>query len=74
VTGSGKGVKVATASGAVIAKSVAAGTASLVVKAKGKQRQKLNLTGKVTVKPKITYTPTGGASSTQSLKVKLRKR
>ena len=73
LTGSGKGVKVASAAGAVIAKSVSPPTASLKIKAKGKQRQKLNSTGKVTVKPKLTYTPTGGDPKTQSLKVKLRK-
>jgi len=73
LSGSGKGIKVATAAGAMIAKSVSPPTASLKIKATGKQRTQLNATGKVTVKPKITYTPTGGDPRTQSLKVKLRK-
>jgi hypothetical protein len=73
LTGSGKGVKVASADVARTAKSVTPPSGSLKIKAKGKQRQKLNATGKVTLKPKITYTPTGGAPKTQSLKVKLRK-
>ena len=46
----------------------------LTIRAKGKKKLKLNDTGKVKVKPKITYTPTGGAPNTQSRKVKLRKR
>jgi len=72
VTVAGKGVKGASA-GARSAKAVAAGEVSLKIKAKGNQLRKLNSTGKVTVKPTITYTPTGGATSSQKLKLKLRK-
>lgn len=74
LTGSGKGVKAASAGRAVISKSVAAGPAKLLIKAKGKQRKTLNETGKVKLKVKITYTPTGGDPRTQSLKVKLKKK
>jgi hypothetical protein len=73
LTGSGKGVNVAGA--AVISKSVpAAGPVNLKIRAKGKKKRKLNETGKVKVKPKITYTPTGGDPATQSKKLKLKKR
>jgi hypothetical protein len=71
LTGSGGGAKVA--AGAVTSKTVTAGQAKLVIRAKGKKKTTLNETGKVTVKPKITYTPTSGALSTQSIKVKLKK-
>jgi hypothetical protein len=73
LTGSGKGVKVAGA--AVISKTVTApGEVKLTIRAKGKQKRKLNETGNVKVKPKITYAPTGGDPSTQSVKVKLKKK
>jgi hypothetical protein len=75
LSGSGKGVKVASAAGAVISKTVTApGAVKLTIKAKGKQRKTLNETGKVKLKPKITYTPTGGDPSTQSRKLKLKKK
>ncbi len=45
----------------------------LTIKAKGKKKGTLNETGKVKLRPKITYTPTGGDPSTQSVKVKLKK-
>jgi hypothetical protein len=73
LTGSGKGVKVASA--AVISKTVSApGEVKLKIRAKGKKKATLNETGKVKVKPKITYTPTGGDPATQSRKLKLKKR
>jgi hypothetical protein len=69
---SGKGV--ATVAGARSALAVGgAGPVKIKVKPKGKTKAKLNQTGKVTVKPKITYTPTGGDPNTQSIKVKLKK-
>ena len=69
---SGKGVK---AGAAVISKTVtAAGTVKVTIRAKGRKQKTLSETGKVTVKPKITYTPTGGDPSTQSVKVKLLKK
>ena len=72
LTGAGKGVKVANA--AVISKTVSApGSVRLLIKAKGKKKKKLNSTGKVKVKPKITYTPTGGKPGTRSVKVMLKK-
>jgi hypothetical protein len=67
-------VKAANA-GAVTSKTVTApGAVKLLIKAKGKKKRKLNATGKVKVKPKISYTPTGGDASTQSIKVKLKKK
>lgn len=75
LAGSGKGVKVASAAGAVTSKTVSApGEVKLTIRAKGKKKRTLNETGKVKVKPKITYTPTGGDPSTQSTKLKLKKR
>lgn len=71
----GRGVKRAGSSAAVIAKAVTApGSVKLLIRANGKKKRKLNDTGKVKVNPKVTYTPTGGDPSTQSLKVKLKKK
>jgi hypothetical protein len=72
LTGSGGGAKVA--GGAVMSKAVTAGRAKIVIRAKGKKKRTLNETGKVKVRPKITYTPTGGEPGTQKLKLKLLKR
>jgi hypothetical protein len=72
LTGSGKDVKVAGA--ALISKTVTApGDVSLTIRAKGKKLRKLNDTGKVEVKPRITYTPTGGDPSSQLRKLTLKK-
>jgi len=72
LTGSGKDVKVAGA--AVISRTVTApGDVKLTIRAKGKRLRKLKDTGVVEVKPRITYTPTGGDASTQSRKLKLKK-
>jgi hypothetical protein len=74
LTASGKGVKRASSAGARTAVTVAApGTVKLKIRAKGKQKATLNDVGKVNVKPKITYTPTGGTARTQSKKLKLKK-
>jgi hypothetical protein len=71
----GKGVKRASARGAVVAKTVTTpGDTQLKIRAKGKKKRKLNETGKVKVKLSITFTPTGGDPNTQSLKLKLKKR
>jgi hypothetical protein len=68
---SGKGVR---ASGlAASSKVVAAGTVRLVVRAKGRQRKKLNDTGAVKVKLNITFTPVSGQPSTLTRKLKLKK-
>jgi hypothetical protein len=70
----GKGVKRASAAGAVVAKTVTApGDVKLKIRAKGKKKRKLNETGKVKVKPTITYTPTSGDPNTQSRRLKLKK-
>jgi hypothetical protein len=50
-----------------------AGTVKLTIKSKGTAKKKLNKTGKVKVKPKITFTPTGGSAASQSLNVTLKK-
>jgi hypothetical protein len=72
LTASGKGVKAAGT--ATISKAAAApGPVTLVIRAKGKKRAALNDIGKVKVKPKLTFTPTGGTAKTQSTKVKLKK-
>jgi hypothetical protein len=73
VTGAGKSVKGANA--AVISKPVRGpGNVQFLIKARGKkQKKRLNSTGKVKVKPKITYTPTGGEPATRSVGVMLKK-
>jgi hypothetical protein len=73
LTVSGNGVKSAAAHSAATTVS-APGTVSVLIKAKGKKKAKLNDIGKVKVKPTITYTPTGGDPSAQSTKVKLKKK
>jgi hypothetical protein len=73
LTGSGRGVKVPNA--AVTSRKVRApGRVRLLIEAMGKKKRKLNLIGKVKVRLEITYTPTGGSTNTQSVKVKLIKR
>jgi hypothetical protein len=52
----------------------AEGDVELLVKAKGKAKKRLNKKGKAKVKAEVTYTPTGGEASTQTKKVKLKKR
>jgi hypothetical protein len=69
---SGNGLKPA---GARTSVAVAApGAVNLLIKARGKKKRKLNETGKVKLAPTISFTPTGGALSTQSTKLKLRKK
>jgi hypothetical protein len=73
LTGSGRGVKVANV--AVTRNQVRApGRVRLLIKAKGRKKRNLNSTGKVKVRPEITYTPIGGGVNTQSMKVRLIKR
>lgn len=69
---SGNGVMAARAVG--VNAVHAQGVVRLLIKAKGAKRRKLNETGKVTVKPKITYTPNGGNPRTQAARLTLRKR
>jgi hypothetical protein len=64
---SGTGVK------ATAATVAAPGQVKLVVRASGTKRKKLNQTGAVKLTATVTYTPTGGDPSTQSLKLKLKK-
>lgn len=74
VTGSGTRVEVAGGAGAVSSKTVnTPGDVQLLIKAKGKKKRKLAKTGKVKVTPTITYVPTGGDPSSQSVTVKLKK-
>ena len=72
LTVSGNGVK--TAGVAATSGAVSGGATSLLIKATGKKRKTLNATGKVKVGLAITYTPTGGDPSSQSVKVKLKKK
>jgi len=73
LSGAGKGVKVVNAP---TSKTVTApGSVQLLIKANSKKmKKKLNSTGKVKVKPRITYTPTGGETVTEPVMVKLIKR
>jgi hypothetical protein len=73
LTLSGKGVK---GSSAAASKSVAVqgGTTNLVVKAKGKKAKKLKRKGKVKVNVTVTYAPSGLPTTSQSAKVKLKKK
>jgi hypothetical protein len=72
LTASGKGVKASGA--AVTSKAVSAGAVSLPIRAKGKKKRKLDDKGKVTLKTAITFTPSGGTPSTQTAKIKLKKK
>jgi hypothetical protein len=73
LTGAGKGIKVANAVNSMTVS--APGSVRLLIKARGrKKKKKLNSTGEVKVKPKITYTPTGGEPATKSVKLKLKKK
>jgi hypothetical protein len=70
-TGSGAKVSaVARASTAV----TAPGTATLVIRSKGKKRKILNQTGKLKLPLTVAFTPTGGTASFQSTKLKLKKK
>ena len=71
LTVSGKGVKSADAS---TSRAVVPGPVSLLIKAKGKKKRKLNRTGKVNLAAKISFAPTGGSPRTQTRKIKLQKR
>ncbi len=70
----GRGVKSAGGGTAVTSKAVSGGPVKVTIRAKGKKKRKLNETGKVKLSVAITYTPAGGGPSTDSTKVKLRKR
>jgi hypothetical protein len=52
----------------------AAGKVKLRVKSKGKKKRKLNRTGNVKVRAKVTYTPTGGEPNTKAKRIKLTKK
>jgi hypothetical protein len=67
LTVGGKGVKASSS-------AVDTGAVQLKIRAKGKKKRKLTETGKVKLNVAVTYTPTGGAASSQATKVKLRKR
>ena len=71
---SGNGVRRARADGALAAKTVpTAGNVILPIRARGKKKRKLNETGKVTVRPRFTYIPTGGDPRTKSRRLTLKK-
>jgi hypothetical protein len=73
LTASGKGVRRTGA--AVISKVVTApGKVKLRIRARGRKRRTLLRTGRVKLKVRITYTPTGGDPRIRSRKVTLKKR
>jgi hypothetical protein len=76
LTGSAKGAKVSIARSGPVGGVAAPNTtpSQLLIKAKGKNRKVLDDSGKVTLKVKVTYTPTGGDANTLPLKVKLKKK
>jgi hypothetical protein len=51
----------------------AAGKVKLKIKPRGKAKAKLNHTGRATVKAKVTFTPSGGASASKTKKIRLKK-
>jgi hypothetical protein len=53
---------------------VSGGDLELLVRAADKIRDKLLESGKLRVKPEITFTPTGGTPATQRTRVKLLKK
>ena len=55
-------------------RSVSAGTVKVLVKAKGHKRRKLDAKGRAKLRLSIVYAPTGFPPSTQTAKVRLRKR
>jgi hypothetical protein len=71
---SGNGVKPAAAGAQTSAAVSGPGTVTLLVKAQAKARRKLNTTGKAKVNFAVAYTPTSGDPSSQTAKVKLRRR
>jgi hypothetical protein len=63
------------AGSAVASKLVsAAGKVKLLIKSKGAKKKKLNRTGKVRVRAKFTFTPTGGTANTKAKRIKLKKK
>jgi hypothetical protein len=56
------------------ASTTAPGDISLIIKATGKKRKKLNKKGKVIVSPSVTFSPANGTAATQSANVTLRKK
>ncbi len=73
LSGTGSGAKVSNVARA--SKSVTTpGPVPLVVKATGKKGKTLNRTGKVKLRVTLRFTPTGGAASSQTVLVKLKKK
>jgi hypothetical protein len=68
----GKGVTSTSATARAALKVSAPGPVKLVIRAKGKKRAKLLETGKVTLRSKIRFRPTGGTASTEAKRIKLR--
>ncbi len=71
---SGTGIKAQRAARATISKNVTTSMVTLKIKAKGAKKAKLQNTGKVKVKAKVTYTPSGdlpGVPNTETKRVKL---
>jgi virginiamycin B lyase len=71
---SGQGAQLSAQSAANGKSVTGAGTVTLKIKATGRSKKQLNAQGKVTLKLKITFSPTGGAATTQAKSLKLIKR
>jgi hypothetical protein len=74
LTLAGKGVGKPKASAAASKAVSAAGPVGLLIRAKGRARRKLNRRGKVRLRLRVTYTPSGGSPNTKRKTVKLIKR
>jgi hypothetical protein len=71
LTVSGGGAAKSSSAAAASKQVPSAGTVKLKIKAKGLKKRQLARKGKVTVKPKITFTPTGGIPESLFRKIKL---
>jgi hypothetical protein len=69
---SGAGINIAET--AAVKTVTAPGPVKFSIKAVGRKLKKLKTKGKVRVVPTLTFTPTGGAASTQSTPLTLRKK
>jgi len=67
----GNGVNASSAGAVSATKVKSPGRVKLRIRARGKSARKLADTGKVTLKAKIVFTPTGGIASTTKKKIKL---
>jgi hypothetical protein len=74
LSASGNGVTASSAPAVSSEAVTAPGPTTLLIRARGKKKRRLNDTGKVKLNVTVTYTPTGGDPSTQLTKLTLKKR